>query len=247
MAHESLAGYQLRLPSFEGALDVLLSLIERERMEISNLSLVTVTDGFLAYIADMRDPPPAMLAEFAGIAARLLVLKSRSLLPRPDALEPETDVDDLAAQLRDYQQAKQSAEMLRDRHVSGVQTFSRGRRELEAPTRIVLVPPPLAHLHRALLRTLTRARPAPDVVAMTPLVTISDMIDRFRSFLSRSRRTSFRDMVGSETRSTRIAGFIALLTLWRRGEVHVRQDDLFGDIRIEGLADLGNADAAADD
>jgi len=94
---DSLSGYQLRLPSFEGALDVLLALIERERLEISNLSLVLVTDGFLEYIGGMRNPPAALLAEFAGIAARLLVLKSRSLLPKPDVIEQETDVDDLAA------------------------------------------------------------------------------------------------------------------------------------------------------
>ncbi|MGH9174365.1 MAG: segregation and condensation protein A, partial [Vicinamibacterales bacterium] len=109
----TLAGYQLRLPSFEGPLDVLLGLIERERLEISDVSLVAVTDGFLGYIAQLDDAPPALLAEFAGVAARLLVLKSRALLPRPEVVEEEVDIDDLAEQLREYQRAKQAAESFR--------------------------------------------------------------------------------------------------------------------------------------
>lgn len=242
-----LADYQLRLPTFEGALDVLLSLIEREKLEISDLSLVRVTDGFLAYIDDLADPPPSLLAEFAGIAARLLVLKSRSLLPRPEVNEPDVDVDDLAAQLREYQRAKRVAELLRERHQHGVRTFGRRRLELSTPTRFVLIPSPVGHLPRALRRSLARARPAPEVVAMPPLVSISEMIGKFRAFLRRRRRTSFLELVDSDSRSGRIAGLIALLALWRRGEVHVIQQSLFGDIHVEAMPGTMLPGAAADD
>ncbi|HAX25783.1 MAG TPA: hypothetical protein DCX80_12210, partial [Chloroflexi bacterium] len=88
-----LIGYQLRLPSYEGPLDVLLTLIERERMDISDLSLVSVTDGFIAYIEAMNNPPAVLLAEFVGIATRLLVLKSRAMLPRPAVTDEEQDLD----------------------------------------------------------------------------------------------------------------------------------------------------------
>jgi segregation and condensation protein A len=246
-AHESLAGYQLKLPTFEGALDVLLSLIEREKLEISDLSLVMVTDGFLTYIEDMADPPPALLAEFIGIAARLLVLKSRSLLPRIEASEPETEVDDLASQLREYQKARHAAEMLRDRHHRGVRTFSRKRLELATPARVVLTPSPVTHLRRALLRALARVSPDPDVAALTPLVPISAVIGRFRAFLASRRRVSFRELVGDDRRSDTIAGFIALLALWRNGEIEVSQDALFGDIHVRSMPELLMVDLAADD
>jgi segregation and condensation protein A len=246
-AHESLAGYQLKLPTFEGALDVLLSLIEREKLEISDLSLVMVTDGFLTYIEDMADPPPALLAEFIGIAARLLVLKSRSLLPRIEASEPETEVDDLASQLREYQRARDAAEMLRHRHQSGMRTFSRKRLDLDTPARIVLIPSPVTHLRRALLRTFERMRPAPEVTVMTPLVSISEMIGRFRAFLTSRRQVSFRELAGDDRRSDTIAGFIALLALWRNGEIEVSQDALFGDIHVRSMPELLMVDLAADD
>jgi segregation and condensation protein A len=237
----TLAGYQLRLPAFEGPLDVLLGLIERERLEISNLSLVAVTDGFLVYIDDLRDAPPALLAEFAGIAARLLVLKSRALLPRLEAAEPEPDVDDLAAQLREYQAAKQVALALREKERAGWRAFARPTLAPASPPKVTLIAPPVAHLRRALLRAIARVRPEPEVAPMRPVISIGEMLQRLRERLARFRRPSrFHDLVGASDREHTIAGFIALLTLWRRGEVRVRQDGLFGDIHVEPVAAAGD-------
>ncbi|HEX5164963.1 MAG TPA: segregation/condensation protein A [Thermomicrobiales bacterium] len=241
----TLANYQLRLPSFEGPLDVLLGLIERERLEISDLSLVTVTDGFLGYIESLDDAPPALLAEFAGVAARLLVLKSRALLPRPETVEVEPDVDDLAQQLREYQRAKQVAESFRALEQAGRRTFVRPpMSDLPAP-RIVLVPPPVGHLRRALVRTLARVRAEPEVTALRKVVTIGEMLDRLRHRIARVRgRARFHEMIGSNARDDTVVGFIALLALWRRGEVHVEQDGLFEDIHVMPMsgAPVGGGD-----
>lgn len=229
----TLANYQLHLPSFEGPLDVLLGLIERERLEISDLSLVAVTDGFLTYIAGLDDSPPVLLAEFAGVAARLLVLKSRALLPRPDVVEAEPDVDDLAQQLREYQRARRAAESFRERELSGQRTFVRPPVTDLPPPKIVLVPPPIGHLRRALLRTLARVRVEPEVAALRRVVTIGEMLDRLRRRLGSVRhRARFHEIVGSDDRDETVVGFIALLALWRRGEVTVEQEGLFSDIHI---------------
>lgn len=229
----TLANYQLRLPSFEGPLDVLLGLIERERMEISDLSLVTVTDGFLAYIAELDDAPPVLLAEFAGVAARLLVLKSRAMLPRPEVVEQEPDVDDLAEQLREYQRAKQAADSFRELERAGLRTFVRPAVTELPPPKIILVPPPVGHLRRALLRTLARVRVEPEVAALRRIVTIGEMLDRLRRRIAGVGKSArFTDMVGSQDRDETVVGFIALLALWRRGEVHVEQEGLFADIHV---------------
>lgn len=212
---------------------MLLGLIERERMEVSDLSLVAVTDGFLTYITSLDDAPPSLLAEFAGVAARLLVLKSRAMLPRPDVVEQEPDVDDLAQQLREYQRAKQAAASFREREQSGQRTFVRPSVADVPPPKVVLVPPPIDHLRRALLRTLARVRVEPEVVAMRPVVTIGEMLDRLRRRIALVRhRGHFQDMVGSDDRVETVVGFIALLALWRRGEVDVEQDGLFADIHV---------------
>lgn len=228
-----LDGYQLRLSSFEGPLDVLLALIERERLDISDLSLVAVTDGFLTYVETMHDPPVALLAEFVGIAARLLVLKSRAMLPRPLAPEEEQDVDDLARQLREFQQLKRAAQTLRATEELGWRSFGRTPTALSTPSRTVLVAPPVGHLRRALLRTLSRSRDATEVAPLARVISIGEMLDRISSRLARFRHPRpFHDLVGSRDRGETIVGFIALLTLWRRGAVDVRQEGLFHDIHV---------------
>jgi segregation and condensation protein A len=243
----SIEGYQLRLPTFEGPLDVLLGLIERERLDVSNLSLVAVTDGFVAYMRGLRDAPPALLAEFAGIAARLLVLKSRALLPRPAIVENEPTLDDLAERLREYQRAKAAAEQFRAAEQRAWRSYARLKSDPAPPQRVVFVAPPVAHLRRALARALARVRSEPETPALRPQVSIGDMIGRLRSRLTGLRfPLSFQRLVAPDHDET-VAGFIALLTLWRRGEIVATQQTLFGEILVSPDASLGGAGAALDD
>lgn len=228
-----LHGYQLHLPSFEGPLDVLLGLIERERLDISDLSLVVVTDGFLAYVEALAEPPAALLAEFLGVAARLLVLKSRAMLPRPITPDVEPDVDDLARQLREYQQIKRAAQSLRVTEERGWRSFGRPTAAAALPARAVLVAPPVGHLRRALLRSLARVREEAEVAPLKRVISIGEMLDRIAGRLARFRHPRrFQDLVGSRDRDETIVGFIALLALWRRGAVEVHQDGLFADIHV---------------
>src|SRR5918997_6069321 len=104
--------YQLRLPAYEGPLDVLLRLIEGQQLPISDVSLMAVLDQFLAYIHTRIAPEPGEIAEFAAIAGRLTVLKSRELLPRPAPTMDEDEPSDLVRQLEEYRAIKAAAERL---------------------------------------------------------------------------------------------------------------------------------------
>lgn len=238
----TLSSYQLRLPSFEGPLDVLLSLIEREQLEISDLSLVSVTDGFLSYIEALDDAPPRLLADFLGVAARLLVLKSRALLPRPEADEAVEDVDDLAEQLREYQRMRNVANGLSEAQVALWRSYPRSAPPAARPTRMVFVLPPVAHLGRALVRAIARQPAEPESVVMKRIVSVTEMAGRLLSAMMVARRSRrFVDLVNKTDREETVAGFIALLALWRRRQVNVHQDGLFADIMIEPAAATGES------
>src|SRR5487761_207885 len=98
------APFQLSLPGFSGPLDLLLRLIQQQRLDITGVSLVQVTEQYLAHLHSQKPADVAELSEFVAIGARLLWLKSRSLLPRtPEAAqEIEDAAADLTEALREY-------------------------------------------------------------------------------------------------------------------------------------------------
>jgi condensin subunit ScpA len=108
--------YTITLPVFEGPLDLLLRLIEREELDITRVALAHVAEQYLAHVRAMETPDPASLSAFLVMAARLLLLKSRALLPQPPATgdpEPDDDDDALVRQLQDYQRFQRLAALLR--------------------------------------------------------------------------------------------------------------------------------------
>src|SRR5512142_2217103 len=96
-------GYAVKLDQFEGPLDLLLELIEAEKLDISQVSLAHVTDGYLRYVQEHPEIPPEELADFLVIASRLLFIKSRILLPFLQAVA-EAEEGDLESQLRIYKE-----------------------------------------------------------------------------------------------------------------------------------------------
>src|SRR6478609_5006472 len=121
----TLEAYQLRLPTFEGPLDVLLRLIEREQLPVSEVSLLAVFDQFMAFLAGLESPAPEVIADFATVAGRLSLLKSRALLPQPaKPCEDEPEID-LVRQLAEYRAVKAAAELLDGRQRSGIGAFAR--------------------------------------------------------------------------------------------------------------------------
>ncbi|MBN9389482.1 MAG: segregation/condensation protein A [Chloroflexi bacterium] len=126
--------YQISLPgvAFEGPLDLLLQLIERKELPITEISLSVIAEEYLSYINQLSEVNPAELAEFLVIAARLLLIKSIALLPAPasksgDGEDAPSAAEELLAQLRDYKQVKDAAQQLRQRQEAGQRAFASQR------------------------------------------------------------------------------------------------------------------------
>lgn len=236
-----LADCQLRLPTFEGPLDVLLRMIERSQLDITDVSLVAVTDQFLAYVAALSDIPPDLLAEFTAIASRLLALKSRSLLPAPPQEVEEPEPDDLTRQLQAYQAVRALAAHLHERERSGLRAFARPPARLDGlPVTEHLVPVPVPALLQALRRCLGRGRPAPRPYRPAPVITLAQMTNRLLSRLR--RRSRFSALLGdAPSRVEYQVGFIALLSLLRQRALDATQEKLFGEIEVWRLDDAAEA------
>lgn len=237
-------GYQLRLPAFEGPFDVLLRLVERSHLSITDVSLVAVTSQFLAYVAELDQRDADIVAEFTAVGSRLIVLKSRSLLPRPVVEEPE-QVSDLARELIEYRAVKDTATLLAERDARGLGAFPVAGSPAPAPDRGTLRPlaahQPL-QLARALRRRLSIVPMPTLIVAARKLVSLREMAERVLSGLHLSGQATFRSITHRcvDLHEARTA-FLAVLVLARRQVVDVDQPELFGEIliRSRGLSSPG--------
>lgn len=240
------APWAVHLPGFDGPLDLLLHLIERNQLEITAISLVAVTDQFIAYLRMWDEPPLPRLAEFVTMAARLLLIKSRSLLPRQprqevseDQSDPLDDAEQLRRHLLEYKLAKDIAGMLRARELAGLQSFTRQGRLLLDPDAVLQWSPPklvglnvgaLSHVFR---RVLTEKRFSEPEELPLPLVTVADKMAEVEELLARKPKALLEEILLSATsRFAVVVTFLAVLEMWHQARIRVEQDELFGPIYV---------------
>jgi segregation and condensation protein A len=233
--------YQVTLPVFEGPLDLLLHLIEREELDITQVSLAQVTNQYLDYLAQLSERDPENLADFLVVAAKLLLIKSRVLLPQPPALatrEPDdVDVgDDLVRQLVEYKKFKEVASWLQEMEAQGVTSYVRiaPAPSLERTADVGDVT--LDDLLAVLREVLAVPPPAASVNGAVPpiTITIADQMDLIARETASGQAVSFRGLLkGASSRLHIIVTLLALLEMIKQLRVTVKQDRLFGDILIQ--------------
>ena len=245
------ARYVVHLPVFEGPLDLLLHLIEKQQMEITTISLVAVTDQYLAYLQQWESEklPLANMAAFVSIAARLLFIKSQSLLPHSSQAEPTSEVEsavtmaeELQRHLLEYKLAKEIASHLRKREEDGLQTYGRSGLLAGIEAQLAWTPPMLVGLEaQSLARTFQRllelsAKDAASGGDLLPTarVRVSERIAEILSYLHEHERVLLSEILEKEhSRLVIIVTFLAVLELWKLERIRVRQEELMGPIVLE--------------
>ncbi len=230
--------YEVKLPVFEGPLDLLLHLIEKEELDITKVSLAQVTDQYLAYLARLEDLNPDNLADFVVIAARLLFIKSQMLLPKPPPSleEGEEDVgDDLVRQLIEYKKFKAVAQQLRRREEMGLRAYVRVAPPPRLERTLDLTGVTVDDLLEAVRRALETTPVSPTVNhVVAPLtITVADKIAEIEQALRYRNRVSFNRLLRRATsRLEIIVALLAVLELIKRHRIDVQQGSLFGEIII---------------
>jgi segregation and condensation protein A len=230
----------LELPAFQGPLDLLLSLIERRRLAITDISLAAVADQYLQAVRALPEPDADVLGEFLVIGARLLLLKSRALLPRPDQVDEDEPIDDLVERLEEYRRFKEASLSLAAKFESGAIAFPHAARPALQEYQPRLEPIEAAALAR-IWRSISRRQPAQSVddSSVQPRIQVADRLASLRQALSHRSQLSWDEIAGHSLDEV-IATFLALLELVRRREIHVRQDHCFGPILLEASRRAGS-------
>ena len=225
-------------PAFEGPLDLLLHLIERDDLDITAVSLVQVTDQYLAALRAGDEIDLRGLADFVAVGAKLLFLKSRALLPRTadevaaDDREAEEIAQDLTERLQEYRAFKTVASHLHELQDAGHRSYVR-----VAPAPLDWLPTglekvTLKRLLGALEKALERLPPAEEPAQLQrPLINVAErrleVVDAVRR---RGSLTFSRLIAGSRSRLEAIITFLAVLDLLKTEELRAEQSSTFGDI-----------------
>jgi len=219
---------------YQGPFEVLLDLIEARKLLINDLALASITEDFIAHVRAQETFPVEETANFIQIAATLLLIKSKSLIPDLDLTEDEyTDVEDLKRRLAAYEKAREAA-----RELSRIYGRNVMVRAGESPLEVVFAPSrdlSANALAEALARVLTarEAVEALPIASVKPLVTIEEMMDRLAKRVQSALTLSFNDFANeTKERLEIIISFLALLELMKQGAVAVEQQSIYGDIRI---------------
>ena len=253
--------YIVHLPVFEGPLDLLLHLIEKRQMEITTISLVAVTDQYLDYLQQWQTGqigqtdsteegmlPLANMAAFVAVAARLLYIKSQSLLPQTPKEELTSEVEsavtmaeELQRHLIEYKLAKEIATYLRQREEAGLQTHSRSNLLAGIEAQLSWTPPKLvgleaqslAHALRRLLELQAREEGDASLLPIAR-VRVSERIAEIVSRLEERESILLSEIIEHErSHFVIVVTFLAVLELWKWERINITHDELMGPMLLE--------------
>lgn len=227
--------YNIKIPVFEGPFDLLLHLIKENKIDIYDIPIASITHQYLQYIEIMKELNLEIAGEFLVMAATLIYIKSRMLLP-PDKEAPSEEQEDprleLIQRLLEYQAFKEAALVLKEREEEWMKVFRRGSVSDEADAELCLFDISLFDLLGAFKKILDKA--PPEIVAITKeTLTVKDRISMIMEMIEGQEAIRFEEVFKEGiTKVQLIVTFIALLELIRLGLVKAYQEREFGNIWV---------------
>ncbi len=230
--------YKIKLQNFEGPLDLLLQLIESADLDITQVALADVTDQFVEYLEKIEEKKPDILADFLVVASKLLLIKSKVLLPSLE-IDSEENIDDLETQLKIYKEYYQASKVLAGILAQKKVLFSRKKIPLEIKT--VFNPPKnlkATQLKQVFLTILKQIEPIIKLPKKSLLkaISIKEKISHIRQQILQKIKTNFSELVsGSKNKTEVVVTFLSLLELIKQKDIKAKQNKMFGEINIEKL------------
>jgi segregation and condensation protein A len=229
--------FKVKAGQFEGPLELLLDLIEKRKLHISDVSLSQVADDFIQHTKQYEDFPMADSADFLVVASTLLLIKSKSLLPSLELTEEEKgSIENLEKRLELYKRYKDASILLSKIFGKSPLRFAEEKKSAHvvfAPTAEITVDN-LLNAVREVLNNIPKTEVLPKI-AVKKTISLEEMIESLRTRVEKSIRMSFREFsgMGKNDKVTVIVGFLAMLELVKQGLLRAEQREHFDEIEIE--------------
>lgn len=236
----------VKTDAFEGPLDLLLQLIEKRKLHVSDVSLSQVADDYISHVENIKEFPMEQSAHFVLVASTLLLIKSKTLLPSLQlTLEEEQSIEELEDRLKQYKRIKELSVYVEQKFGKRVMFSSARDVQIEplfTPSDEITKPSVLQSL-----KDLIKALPVKEKlskVVVKKVISLEEAIDNLTDRVKQSLKMSFKDFSKTsatdrkEVKMNVVVSFLAMLELVKRGSIFVNQEAHFGDIDIE-TGDVG--------
>lgn len=236
--------YHVRMPIFDGPMELLLHLIRKNEVDIHDIPIADITKQYLEILDVMQELNLDLAGEFLVMAATLIHIKSKMLLPPPheDGTEDEETEDPravLVARLLEYERYKEAAQQLHQQEEIRNATWSRSETiQPEGETQESLIEVDLFELISAFREVLERVRQRADLIVRREAISIEEMIARLDVKLVANQQCTFVELFeDAADRATVIVTFLAILEMVRLKKLKIYQQKVFGAIHVMRLAD----------
>ncbi len=231
---------KIQIEQFNGPLDLLLQLIEQQQMDITQIALAAVTEQFLQHIKTLEILDPTQLADYLSVAAKLLVIKSKAILPTLELDKEDEEIAiDLEQRLLLYKQFKEAAKYIHSLDNKRKQSFTR---DITFEERINFYPDPEVSadaLHKSILGILKQLEEINNLPKATvkEAISIQEKIASLQNMLSEKIETKLSDLIATAKDKTEvIVTFLALLELIKQRILSVDQEQIFSEIIIKRVS-----------
>lgn len=227
--------FSVKTKVFEGPLELLLDLVEKRKLLINDISLAVVTDDYLQQMHETKKLSLSNVTQFVSLASTLLLVKSKSLLPVLELTEEEeVSIADLESRLKKYQIFRDAGQIIQEQFGKKIlyqSQFSNNKTPVFSPDEYCSV----ENLHEIMfssLQNLPAIKPKTKAQIKT-VISLEEMIKNLERRISQNSTLRFSELKNHNDRKTTIVGFLAILELFRQGNLIITQVKQFSEIEIE--------------
>ena len=233
---------KIRIENFEGPLDLLCHLIDKNKMDIYDINLSEITDQYIEYIKQMEEQNLEITSEFLVMASTLLYIKSKNLLPKQDVEEEEVSEEELIRRIIDYKKYKEITKKLKENFLMFSDRLYKLPEEIKLPKQKLeieydnkLIPNLYESLVKKNKEKVNVNAQNIEKIAITDTYTVSSKVKEMLKVLIKNRKFIFNKLfsIKKHNKQEVVTAFSGLLELSRRSKVITNQEDLFSDILVE--------------
>lgn len=234
--------YAIKIDNFEGPLDLLCHLIDKNKMNIHEINLSEITDQYIQYLKEQEQLNLEIASEFLVMAATLLYIKSKTLLPKQEEEEEEITEEELIRRIIEYKKFKEISKVLKQNYLNFSNRYFKAQEEIELPKKKLeanyentYIPDIYKNLVERNSEKLNKNAKNIEKIAIVENYTVASKVKEMFKVLVKQKRFVFNKLfsINKHNKQEVVTAFSGLLELSRRNKVETTQEELFGDIIVE--------------